>query len=188
MLHVCLCDWDKVCPQESVLFFYWLLQGEKGRRPWRISFKTLRLSQESGGNNGDTQTSWKVVQTLHLLSPACVYTIDGCLQGMWTLLWWPRKHKKRRRGRRKKGFRKCTQEVMAGFWTKFRGVKFKFHSGVTDIIACIKTTRGCLISCQHITSTTQGCTSDAACRYAQMTFLCLSVRFLQRTSLVWIPH
>lgn len=132
MLHVCLCDWDKVCPQESVLFFYWLLQGEKGRRPWRISFKTLRLSQESGGKQ-----RWHA-SILKSCTNFTSFESSLCLHNGWMSSRNVNSLMKKKTRKKEKDFRKSTKEVMADFWTKFRAVKFKFHSGVTDIIACIK--------------------------------------------------
>lgn len=168
--------------------FYWPLQGEKRKKAMKNFFQdSLSLSQESGGKQ-----RWHA-SILKSCTNFASFESSSCVHNGWMssrnvnslMMTWKKNNKKKSR-KKKKGFTRSRQEVMAG--NKLRAVKFKIHSGITDVIACTKTTHRCLISCQHITSTTQGCTSSAACCYAQMTFLCLSVRFLQRTSLVWILH
>lgn len=88
--------------------FYWLLQGEKKEEGHEKFLSRFSLfPKRVGGNNGDTQTSWKVVQNSHLLSPACVYTMDGCLQGMWT---------RRKTKQKKKRTKKVSQSLHRKWW------------------------------------------------------------------------
>lgn len=161
MLCVCLCDWDKVCPQESILFFYWLLQEKKkkGRRPSRISFQDS-LSPKRAGRE---KKRWHA-NILKSCTNFTSFQSRLCLH----IGWMPWRNvssltitQKTEKKKEKKGMvtqsprRKWRQNLVV--WTKFRGVKFNFHCGVSDIIAYVKTTHQCLISIQHITTTTQGC-------------------------------
>lgn len=171
MLHVCLCDRDKVCPEESILFFYWLLQGGgdmKGRRPWRISFKTLSLSLESRGETTVTRKHLEKLYKLYIYRVRLVFTqwMDVFKECELSYNDPENPKKERKKGKKENPHRKWWQNS----GVKLRAVKFQIRSGVADIIACIETTRGCLISCQHITSTNPRVQHPTR----QMSFLCFS--------------
>lgn len=139
MLCVCLCDWDKVCPQESILFFYWLLQGKKGRRPWRISFQdSLSLPRERGaGGETVTRKHLEKLYKLYIFSVPPVFThwmdaLKECELSYDN----PENRKRKKEMVTRSPRRKWRQNLVV--WTKFRGVKFKFRCGVSDIIAYVK--------------------------------------------------
>lgn len=158
MLCVCLCDWDKVCPQESILFFYWLLQGKKGRRPWRISFQdSLSLPREPGGGGTVTRKHLEKLYKLYIFSVPPVFThwmdaLKECELSYDN----PENRKKKRK--------KWSLKVHAGsdgriWWSGQNSEASSSSFTVESVISLhmLKTTHQCLISCQHITSTTQGC-------------------------------
>lgn len=140
MLCVCLCDWDKVCPQESILFFYWLLQGKKGRRPWRISFQDSLSPKRAGGKKTVTRKHLEKLYKLYIFSVPPVFThwmdaLKECELSYDN----PENRKKKKRKKEmvtRSPRRKWRQNLVV--WTKFRGVKFKFRCGVSDIIANVK--------------------------------------------------
>lgn len=116
MLRACLCDWFRVCPQESILFFIGCRRG-KGKKEERFS-----LSQEIGGNQ-----RWRAN-----IFKSCTYFTSFesslCLHNEWmssrnvNFLLMTQKTKK------EKEKKKISQSPL----------KSKIGSAVTAIIACIK--------------------------------------------------
>lgn len=148
---VCLCDWDKVCPQESILFFYWLLQGKKGRRPWRISFQDSLSPKRAGGG----KKRWHA-NILKSCTNFTSFQSRLCLHigrmpwrnvNSLTITQKTEKKKEERNGDGTIWWSGQNSEASSSSFT------------VESVISLhmLKTTHQCLISCQHITSTTQGC-------------------------------